>query len=208
MSSNFSKKEAVDAYVDWRAKKGIFTLQIPEEGEFIESFNPGIDIHIYAQHPSYFVHANRVDNDDTYRRICTLLSLLFIEDDGYFQYNNDVNHSAYSSVEEEIEQDTIRREEPPLEESLPDWAQDDPFAEEDHTAAQASIQQGLEPNPDTASSIWLEEDPFANSPPNIVKGEVIEEMVSEPLEKKKKPSVGKMPEVKLPQKSVNNAEQN
>ena len=212
-----SKKEALDAYMDWREKKGIFTLPIPEESEFIESFNPGIDIHIYAQHPSYFVHANRVDNDDTYRRICTLLSLLFIEDDDYFQYNNNINHSIYSSVEEEIEKDAIRREDPPLEESstLPDWAQEDPLAEEeDHTAAQASFQQGLEPNPDTASSMWLEEDPFANSPPEIVRGEVIEEIAPDPLapaEKKRKPGVGKIPEVKpavkLPQKSVNDMEQ-
>jgi hypothetical protein len=209
----FSKKEAVDAYVDWRAKKGIFTLQIPEEGEFIESFNPGIDIHIYAQHPSYFVHVNRVDNDDAYRRICTLLSLLFIEDDDYFQYNNDVNQSTYASVEEEIEQDTIRREEAPLEEepsTLPNWAREEPL-EEEHTAAQASVQQGLEPDPDTAASLWLEQDPFANSPSNLVQNELIEEMVPEPLEKKKKPGVGKMPVAMPPpplaQKSVNDMEQ-
>jgi hypothetical protein len=209
----FSKKEAMDAYVDWRTKKGIFTLQIPEEGEFIESFNPGIDIHIYAQHPSYFVHVNRVDSDDTYRRICTLLSLLFIEGDDYFQYNNHVNHTLLTSVGQEIEEDAIRREESPLEESLPNWAQEEQPAE-DHTAAQASIQQGLEPNPHTASSIWLEEDPFANSPPNLVKGEVLQEMAPEPLatkEKKKKPDVGKiepvMPAVKLAQKSVNEIEQ-
>ena len=211
----FSKKEALDAYMEWQDKKGIFTLQIPEEGEFIESFNPGIDIHIYAQHPTYFVHANRVDNDDAYRRICTLLSLLFIESDDYFQYNNNVNHSLYASVGQEIEDDAIRREESPLEESLPDWAQEDPFVEdplaEVHTAAQASIQQGLEPNPDTAASIWLDQDPFANSPPELLKGEVLQEMAPEPLGKKKKPGIGIMPEVKpaaMPaQKSVNNAEQ-
>jgi hypothetical protein len=208
----FTKKEAVDAYKEWRDKKGVFTLQLPEEDEFMESFNPGIDIHIYAQHPSYFVHANRVDSDDTYRRICTLLSLLLIEDDNYFQYNNNVNHSLYASVEEEIENDTIQREEPPLDEpsTLPNWAQEDPFAEEeDHTAAQASIQQGLEPDPDTAASVWLEEDPFANSPAEVVPNEVLEETI--PVEKKKKPSVGKVqsviPAAKLAQKSVDDMEQ-
>lgn len=217
----FSKKEAVDAYIEWRAKKGVFTLQLPEDDEFMESFNPGIDIHIYAQHPSYFVHANRIDNDDTYRRICTLLTLLLLEDDDYFQYNNDINHSMYASVEEEVEQDTIRREEAPLEEeqsSVPDWAKEDPFAE-DHTAAEASFQQGLQPNPNTASSIWLEEDPFAEQADDMDVGEVIAETAPQPLApqpleplKKKKPTVGivAQPAVaapKLVEKSVNAMEQ-
>jgi hypothetical protein len=197
----FSKKEAVNAYVEWRAKKGVFTLQVPEEDEFMESFNPGIDIHIYAQHPSYFVHANRVDSDDAYRRICTLLSLLLIEDDNYFQYNNDINHSLYESVEAAIEKDSIHREDPPIEEedepsTLPDWAQEDPFAEEEnHTAAQASFQQGLKPNPDTASSMWLEEDPFADESDYMVVGEVTAATAPNPLAqavepKKTKPGVG------------------
>jgi hypothetical protein len=211
----YSKKEAMDAYIDWREKKGVFTLPIPEETEFIQNFNPGIDIHIYAQHPSYFVHVNRVDCDDVYGRICTLLSLLFIEDDDYFRYNNNINHSLYASVEEEIEKDTLQREDPSAEEpsELPDWAKDDPFAEEDHTAAQESIQQGLQPNPDTASSIWLEEDPFADPPAEMVKGETIEEIAPEPMtltEKKKKPVVGQqpvMPAVKLAEKSANDMEQ-
>lgn len=144
----FSKKEAVDAFIEWRSKKDMFTLQIPDDGEFIESFNPGIDIHIYAQHPLYFVHANRVDNVDTYRRICTLLSLLFIEDDSYFKYNE--KREAYSKVEEEMENDSLEREDP----SLSDEPQ----------SANASFKQAMEPSSAAASvaeSIFFDEDPFS-----------------------------------------------
>ncbi len=140
----FSKKEAMDAFIEWRNKKDIFTLQIPDDGEFIESFNPGIDIHIYAQHPSYFVHLNRVDNVDTYRRICTLLSLLFIEDDSYFKYNP--KSDVFSKVEAVIKNETLKREEPSR-------------SNESHTAADVSFKQTMEPN--SSSSIFFDEDPFA-----------------------------------------------
>ena len=139
----FSRREARDAFTEWLKKIDVYTLILPEDDEFIESFNPGIDIHIYAQHPFYFVHANRIDNDETYRRICTFMSLLFIEEDEYFRYNDSSNESL-SVVEEELEQESIKREIP----------------EESHmgTAASASMQHGIEPSENTAA--WMV-DPFA-----------------------------------------------
>jgi hypothetical protein len=166
----FSKKEAVDAYVEWRNKKGIFTLQMPEDGEFIESFNPGIDIHIYAQHPSYFVHANRIDNVNTYLRICTLLSLLFVEDDGYFK--NNAKSDVFSKVEAVIEKESLKREDVSV-----SYDDEKEFASEEDTAASASFKQELEP--DTASSFWLE-DPYAED--DLVEGEVSAVLAPNPLE--------------------------
>jgi hypothetical protein len=77
-------KEAVAELKEWRNQRGTFTIQVPEEGEFVESYNPGIDIHIYAQHPLYTFHVYRIDSYQTYLRIFTLLSILFLEDDSYF----------------------------------------------------------------------------------------------------------------------------
>jgi hypothetical protein len=151
----FSEKEAMDAFTEWRNKKDTFTLQIPEDGEFIESFNPGIDIHIYAQHPSYFIHANRIDNIDTYRRICTLLSLLFIEDDDYFKYN--AGSEAYPKVEAAIEKESLDRDDPSENVSVPNWAVNESDAVEPHTAANASFKQQMEPEYISP----LEEDPLA-----------------------------------------------
>ena len=88
----FSRREAVDVYADWYKKKGTFTLQLPEDGEFIESFNPGIDIHIFAQHPSYYFHVNRIDSYETYLRVFTILSLLFVDDDDYFRGGNNARN--------------------------------------------------------------------------------------------------------------------
>jgi hypothetical protein len=106
-----SKKEATKAFADWYQKRGVFTVHVPEEGEFIESFNPGIDLHLYAQHPTYFVQVNRIDSMETYSRIYSLLSLLFLEEDAYFE--NKEMDDVYEEVEEEIEQISLKREEHP-----------------------------------------------------------------------------------------------
>ena len=142
----FSRKEALDSIGKWLKRNEVFTLQLPEEDEFIGSFNPGIDIHIYPQHPYYFVHANRIDNDETYKRICTIMSLLFVEEDEYFRYDS---NEALSVVEEELEQQSMKREMP-----------------EDNagTAASASIQHGMEPeeNGQENAPEWALHDPMAN----------------------------------------------
>jgi hypothetical protein len=65
---------------NWLKQKETFTIKIPSEGEFMENYNPGIDIYIYAQHPFYSVHVYRVDSYKTFQRIFTLLSVLFSPD--------------------------------------------------------------------------------------------------------------------------------
>ena len=104
----FTYEEAKEKFSEWSKNRGTFTLQLPEEGEFIESFNPGIDIHIHAQHPAYHFHIHRIDSQATYLRIYTLLSLLFMEDDDY--YRNSRVDREMSMIEEEIEQESMERE--------------------------------------------------------------------------------------------------
>ena len=146
----YSKKEAIDFFAEWIKKRGTFTLQTPEEGEFIESFNPGIDIHIYTQHPSYYFHINRIDSYATYIRIYTLLSLLFIEEDGYFSSNNSKNE-ALSLVSTDLEEESIKREEgidnaaDRADEADEADAADGADGSNANTAASASIRNALQP---------------------------------------------------------------
>lgn len=80
----FTLQESRESFKAWLSKRSTFTLQQPEEGEFAESFHPGIDLHIYEQHPSYHISIHRVNSYQNYLRIFTLLSVLFLDDDGYF----------------------------------------------------------------------------------------------------------------------------
>lgn len=168
----FSRREAVDIYADWYKKKGAFTLQLPEDGEFIESFNPGIDIHIFAQHPSYYFHVNRIDSYETYLRVFTILSLLFVEDDDYFRVGNNSRNEALGRVEEELEQESIGREEGAANMN----AMGTPV-EKEQTAAAASVKDGLQPNQGSVNSVpdWMMNDPFADAGDELNEGEVIPE---------------------------------
>ena len=81
---NLIQQDAQDAYLKWIQNKDDFTIQNPEENEFIDTYHPGTDIHIYAQHPSYFVQVNRITEYESYFRIFTFLSLLFLPNDEEF----------------------------------------------------------------------------------------------------------------------------
>ena len=136
------KREAIEIIAKWFEQKGTFTVQIPEDGEFIETFNPGIDIHVYAQHPSYYFQVNRIDSQETYIRIFTLLSLLFIEDDEYYRGSTNMTMDKISN---EIEKESLqnekneRNERNEPNESIPGWVEssaqvndnlvNDPFAD-------------------------------------------------------------------------------
>ena len=85
MEFQYSVKEAQRVFTEWLKRKGQFVAEVPEEGEIADGYHPGVDLHIYAQHPTYVVHIHRMESEDTYRRIIRLLSILFVEDDGYFQ---------------------------------------------------------------------------------------------------------------------------
>ena len=106
-----SYEEARHTLEEWFKKESAFTLALPEEGEFMQNYNPGIDIHIYAQQSSYHFHVHRIDSYQNYQRVYTLLSLLFYSDDDYF--SGQENDPVEDEVEQEMEQNSlsIEREE-------------------------------------------------------------------------------------------------
>ena len=184
-----SKQEAISIITKWHEQKGIFTVQIPDDGEFIESFNPGIDIHIYAQHPSYYFHVNRIDSHKTYIRIYTLLSLLFVEDDEYFKGISLVRSSEIESVSSEIENDGLKNEPSQVNKQtvshIPGWIADDPTAN-----VQNDQLNDLQNDPFLQND--LQNDPFADPDMNdaikgnIIKGDTLDPVVEKKEEKKEK----------------------
>lgn len=202
----FSKKEATKAFAEWFQKRGDFTVQIPEEGEFMESFNPGIDIHIYAQHPSYFFHVNRIDNYETYKRVFTLLSLLFIEEDDYFLEFSTVSEDEMAEIEEELEEKSIEREEPSKRMNRP-------------SAENMSLKNAAKPDQNTISAVpdWILTDMYANESNAVNANEVLPEDVPEPIQVAAKPAVStdikpkKKPTMvessKIPQEAVKGKEE-
>ena len=144
-----SHDEAKTVFANWLKNRSTFTVQLPEEGEFVESFHPGVDLHIYGDHPLYYIHIHRVDSMTTYRRIHTLLSLLFMEDDSYF---GDAPSDRLSVLQEVMEEDSRGKEERVERNSVASDFEDsptaavaaerevvndfdDPFAEEEAAAA-------------------------------------------------------------------------
>jgi hypothetical protein len=174
-----SKKEAVDLVAKWHEQSATYTVQIPEEGEFIESFNPGIDVHIYAQHPSYYFHINRIDSYETYIRLYTLLSLLFVEEDEYFGSTNIAAAAEMEEVTNDIEEASLAQEE----EGEINTRTATATASATATAATASTKNDIVPT-GTANSIpdWMVDDPFANASNAVNEGEVIAETAPTAIE--------------------------
>ena len=103
-----SYEEARHTLEEWFKKESAFTLALPEEGEFMQNYNPGIDIHIYAQQSSYHFHVHRIDSYQNYQRVYTLLSLLFYADDDYFAGQE--NDPVEDEVEQEMEENSLSME--------------------------------------------------------------------------------------------------
>ena len=99
-------KEARDAIQRWLTKKGQFTVQVPEDGDFTESFHSGIDIQLYAQHPLYYFQLYHVNSSQSYERICTLLSVLFMDDDTLFRNAP----ASFAQEEKAVEQMAMEQE--------------------------------------------------------------------------------------------------
>lgn len=57
-------------------QQGDIAVVKPETGEFINQYNPGIDIYIFGQHPFYTFHIHRVSSFKSLQRVSMLLSLL------------------------------------------------------------------------------------------------------------------------------------
>jgi hypothetical protein len=157
-----SKAEATEIVSKWFEQRGTFTLALPEEGEFMESFNPGIDIHIYSQHPSYYFHVNRIDSYDTYLRVYAFLSLLFMDDDEYFagaqQLGDTLSKVSYDIERQDIEEEEQLAQEisPPIQEQAEQHQEQEQKQEEEQeevTAVNASAQNQLTPENGTANTI-------------------------------------------------------
>jgi len=84
-----TETEARSLFTKWVQQKEQVMVQVPKDGEFTENNNPGIDIKIYSQHSTYYFQINRINSAETYQRIYTLLSILFIDKDEYFKENPD-----------------------------------------------------------------------------------------------------------------------
>lgn len=76
-----SKEEAQLKVADWYRTSGQATLTVPETKDYIMTYNKGIDIAIFGQHPFYSFHLYRVDSIQTLERLITALSLLFSAED-------------------------------------------------------------------------------------------------------------------------------
>lgn len=74
-------EEAKRVIAKWFQSKGEFDIVNPENKEYAESNNSGIDIAIYAQHPWYKFHLYNVNSTTNLQRILTLLSVLFSASD-------------------------------------------------------------------------------------------------------------------------------
>ena len=105
------RETATQIYTEWLTKRGQFSLEVPEEGEFMKLNNPGIDIHIYEQHPLYYFHINRVDSYETYRRIYTLLCLMFMEGEDNYEVKDVNRNEALVRVSEDIRREERKEEE-------------------------------------------------------------------------------------------------
>jgi hypothetical protein len=106
-----SEADALFNINQWRERGGTLSIVIPEENEFMESFKPGIDIHIYGQHPDYTFHVHRIDSYQTLQRVYTVLSALFSDDaEGRFTESEGAA-AAFSAAAAIVEKAGIREEE-------------------------------------------------------------------------------------------------
>jgi hypothetical protein len=104
-----TRDKAIEYIDNFREQSATFTVTNPEENEFMESFNPGIDIHIYAKHPIYTVHAHRVDSYDTFQRLYTLLSMFFIEENDVFKTSS-AEETEYAEESDKVERHTVEED--------------------------------------------------------------------------------------------------
>jgi hypothetical protein len=110
ISTNFqlTDSDAKKIFENWKERdsKAINISSTPDENEFMDQYNPGIDIYVYAQHPIYTVHVNRIDSFDNFQRIFTLIGLLFMDDDNLFR----ISVPNLANSEEKLEEELLERE--------------------------------------------------------------------------------------------------
>jgi hypothetical protein len=62
--------------ISWTVQKNEYILAVPETKDYILNKNPGVDIAIYAQHPTYNFHIYRAQSFQIYTTLVNLLGLL------------------------------------------------------------------------------------------------------------------------------------
>jgi len=80
-----SREEAQTKVAYWLRNRGDIELAIPETKDYIMTYNPGIDIAIFAQQSYYTIHMYRVDSHENFQRIITAISLLLSGKDSDFE---------------------------------------------------------------------------------------------------------------------------
>ena len=105
-----SQTEATEEIGKWKERKDTPAIVNPDENDFTENYNPGIDIHIYGQHPDYFCHVHEVNSYQSFQRIYSLLSLLFVEKDDLFSTSPEAAESL-GRLERAVETEEIEEEE-------------------------------------------------------------------------------------------------
>jgi hypothetical protein len=106
-----SELDARSVITQWLERGGTLSVVIPEENEFMESFNPGIDIHIYGPHPEYTIEVHRVDSYVTFQRLYSLLCV-FLLDESKAQFEGSaLDAEEYSALESAVENADLEEEE-------------------------------------------------------------------------------------------------
>jgi hypothetical protein len=108
-------------------KKSEIILVNPHTKDYAMYNNPGIDIAIYAKHPTYYFHIYRADSLESIQRIITFLSILFCateaelkvteEEMARFKVGEEEHNSRDKEVEEERDEEESDQEERDEEES-------------------------------------------------------------------------------------------
>ncbi len=122
---NMDPKDVKKKINQWIEKREDFTTTAPELGEFVETYNPGIDIAIFGAHPFYTIHCYRITSSTTLARLYTLLSVLLTADDESLDYFVKESITAgLDIITDKVEKERLYRED----------------VGEEHAAAQAVIQ--------------------------------------------------------------------
>jgi len=147
--------EATKQVATWFRLAGKTETILQESKEYILTYNKGIDIGIFAQHPFYSFHLYRVDSILSLERILTALSLLFSADDEFLAVPKAVAEAVAAHVEEaEEEQEAQEAQEQEQKGEQTEQAEGDFFfdeglafeAEDEDEAEDKSVEQRVKAN--------------------------------------------------------------
>jgi hypothetical protein len=155
-------------------KKSEIILVNPETKDYSMYNNPGIDIAIYAKHPTYYFHIHRADSLESIQRIISCLSILFCALDneikvteeemlrfktGDDEFERRENENDANNNFKSIENDREGAEEAPEgAEEAPEAAEEAPEGAEEAPEAAEEAPEGAEEAPEGAE----ESDYFKN----------------------------------------------